>query len=124
MVIDLPWPPSALSPNARIHWAKRAPIAKAYRAACYATTMEAAKHLGPAWFNAKRGEAEASGELQIEVYFNPPDRRHRDWDNCVAAIKHGLDGVAEALDIDDRYFMPSFTFYRAVIPGGCVQVHV
>ena len=29
--INLPWPPRELSPNARVHWAKKAKAAKAYK---------------------------------------------------------------------------------------------
>ena len=36
MNVTLPWPPSALNPNARPHWTAKAKAAKAYRAACKA----------------------------------------------------------------------------------------
>ena len=34
-MIDLPWPPKELSPNARVHWTKKAKAAKAYRLECF-----------------------------------------------------------------------------------------
>jgi crossover junction endodeoxyribonuclease RusA len=40
-----------------------------------------------------------------------PDKRHRDADNCLAASKAGLDGVADALIVDDKRFQP-ITIYR------------
>lgn len=36
--------------------------------------------------------------------FYPPDRRYRDDDNMISAFKHGRDGVALALGVDDRRF--------------------
>jgi crossover junction endodeoxyribonuclease RusA len=36
--------------------------------------------------------------------FYPPDRRARDDDNIIASFKHGRDGVALALGIDDKRF--------------------
>jgi crossover junction endodeoxyribonuclease RusA len=34
----------------------------------------------------------------------PPDRRARDLDNMLASIKSGLDGLADALEANDRRF--------------------
>jgi hypothetical protein len=34
MTLHLPWPPKELSPNARVHWAKKSKAAKAYRLQC------------------------------------------------------------------------------------------
>jgi crossover junction endodeoxyribonuclease RusA len=36
--------------------------------------------------------------------FYPPDRRHRDMDNMFAAMKAGLDGLADALHFNDKGF--------------------
>ena len=35
----LPWPPSELSPNGRLHWAKAYKHKKAYRQACWAVAL-------------------------------------------------------------------------------------
>jgi crossover junction endodeoxyribonuclease RusA len=40
-----------------------------------------------------------------------PDKRHRDADNCLAAAKAGLDGMADALGVNDRHFQP-ITIFR------------
>jgi crossover junction endodeoxyribonuclease RusA len=92
MLIVLPWPPSILSPNARSHWAARAKYAKAYRRACWALTLEAKLPPTPA------------GRVRIAIEFVPPDRRCRDLDNMLAATKPGLDGLADALGVNDRRF--------------------
>jgi crossover junction endodeoxyribonuclease RusA len=90
--LTLPWPPTQLSPNARIHWAKKAKIAKAYKEVCWALTKQA------------RVTIDWEGPIALALEFIPPDRRSRDDDNLVAAFKHGRDGVALALGVDDKRF--------------------
>ena len=106
----LPWPPSALSPNARIDWHKKAPIAKAYKHACWALTKEAGLVVPD------------SPNLALWLDFYPPDRRARDDDNLVAAFKSGRDGLALALGIDDKRFR-CFPFLQTKI-GGYVRVRI
>jgi len=108
--VILPWPPKELSPNATLHWAKKAKFKKSYRHACWALTLEA------------KLTADPSGKVPITVTFYPPDKRHRDADNMVASIKAGLDGVADALKINDRQFLPTFTFSEEV--KGMVKVQL
>ena len=98
-VVVLPWPPKELSPNSTLHWSKKSKKKKEYRTACWALTLEAK-------LKAPKGEE----KIDIEITFCPPDKRHRDADNMVAAIKSGLDGVADALKVNDRQFLPSFIF--------------
>jgi len=90
--IELPWPPSVLSPNARVHWSKRSKAAKAYRHACWALVKQAGLPAMP------------DGELHLWITFYPPDRRHRDDDNMIASFKSGRDGLADALGVDDKRF--------------------
>ena len=92
--VTLGWPPKELSPNARTHWRKKAPITKAYKEACWALTKEA----GIAPF-------ETAGRLHLWITFYPPDRRARDDDNMISAFKAGRDGLALALGIDDKRFI-------------------
>ncbi|MGB6105656.1 MAG: hypothetical protein WBF88_17575 [Pusillimonas sp.] len=42
----------------------------------------------------------------LRITFVAPDGRHRDLDNMLAASKAALDGVADALGIDDKHFRP------------------
>jgi crossover junction endodeoxyribonuclease RusA len=49
--------------------------------------------------------------LALTITFVMPDKRLRDTDNCLAAAKAGLDGMADALGINDRQFQP-VTIYR------------
>ena len=98
-VVFLPWPPKELSPNASIHWAKKAKFKKAYRHDCWALALEASLKA-----------PEGPEKIRLEITFYPPDKRHRDADNMVAAIKSGLDGLADALRVNDRLFLPTFIF--------------
>jgi crossover junction endodeoxyribonuclease RusA len=107
----LPWPPSGLSPNARHgHWAQLAQLKRRYRAACAITAMQQ---------GAKRMEAD---RLSVRLTFVPPDKRHRDADNCLASMKAGLDGLADVLGVDDSQWRVSFEM--APGPGGMVRVEV
>ena len=108
--VILPWPPKALSPNARSHWSKKAPIAKAYKQACWALTKEAGITVPD------------SPKLALWLDFYPPDRRARDDDNMIASFKHGRDGVALALGIDDKRFR-TFPYVQDQI-GGFIRLRI
>lgn len=110
-MIDLPWPPKELSPNARVHWSVKARKAKAYRAACYLLTKQALIKA-------------PDGRAVLSLCFVPPDRRARDDDNLVAAFKAGRDGIAEALGVDDRQFVTEFLMSDSTYPGGMVKVTI
>lgn len=89
----LPWPPKALSPNARGHWSKKHKAAQKYRSDCY--------------YLAKGGatlKPSTQGIIDLTVFFYPPDKRRRDFDNMLASIKAGIDGVADAWNVDDYKF--------------------
>lgn len=109
-MIVLPWPPRELSPNARVHWAAKGRAAKAYRSACFWIAKRDGKRL------------EHDGRVHVVVEFVPPDRRSRDRDNMLASIKSGLDGVAEALGVNDSRF--DLTIRVADQIGGMVRVSV
>lgn len=108
MILNLPWPPKELFPNAKrkAHWSKYAPKAAAYRKACWALTLE----------------AKAKGTLRSVTFF-PPDRRRRDADGMIGAFKSGQDGIADALRVDDNLFRPSYWFGDPV-KGGLVRVEL
>ena len=93
-----------------MHWAKKAKFKKAYRHTCWALALEA------------KLEVVADPKIKLEITFYPPDKRHRDADNMVAAIKSGLDGVADALRVNDRCFLPTFIFSDEV--KGMVKIEL
>jgi crossover junction endodeoxyribonuclease RusA len=108
-VILLSWPPKALSPNARVHWAVKAKAAKAYRKAAGWATIEA------------REVVEDDGPIDLHVTFYPPDKRHYDGDNLLARIKSGIDGIADGLGVNDKRFRIRYEI-GSVIRGGEVRV--
>lgn len=95
MKVILPWPPTGLSPNARLHWAQKSKLAKAYRKACHLLMLEAGLR-GIDW----------EGDIHVWIDFYRPTKRVMDHDNCLARIKSGLDGVADALGVNDSRFRP------------------
>lgn len=65
---------------------------------------------------------EQGKNIHLTIIFYPPDNRRRDLDNCHAAIKSGLDGMASALGVDDRVFRPITLDFGEKIEGGKVSV--
>lgn len=110
-VIRLPWPPRELSPNARVHWRTYRAEARVYRQAAWALAMEA---------GAQGIRADA---LSLAITFQPPNRARRDLDNCLAAIKAGLDGIADACGVDDSRWSLALTRGEPV-KGGAVVISV
>lgn len=98
MKVALPWPHRNLSPNARVHFRVKSGHAKQARedagfAAC-----------GQLSVLQRRQVAERDGPIRLTVTFCPPDARRRDMDNMLAAAKSTLDGLADALRVDDHRF--------------------
>jgi crossover junction endodeoxyribonuclease RusA len=109
-VITLPWPPKELSPNARIHFHAKGRAVKAYREQAY--WLAKAAGLGP---------FPADGGIGLRFDFHPPDKRKRDLDNMLASIKAGVDGIADALEVNDQRF--GFWLSReAPVKGGKIVV--
>lgn len=110
-LIRLPWPDKALSSNARTHWAQRSRATKK------------ARH--EAWALCKEAGARIDGPVEVAFAYFPPDRRKRDAQNMPAMLKAFIDGIADALGVDDAEFRVSFpkTFDR-VTSGGCVLAHI
>lgn len=91
ILLVLPLPKPALSPNSRAHWGTRAGATKRYRIAAYATVIEAGGR------NLRWSQAVA----QTTFYW--PDRRRRDVANAEASLKAAWDGFVDAgLIPDDR----------------------
>lgn len=100
ITIVLPLPDKCLSPNARVHWAKKAKVTKHYRQDAYDCVAIEFWKLGikdkPLWVKAS---------YKVSFYFK--DARRRDADNAIASLKSALDGVADAgLIINDSGLWP------------------
>lgn len=105
-MIALPWPPKELSPNARPHHMQKYKASRRYKSECYIL----AKGKGP----------EVNGNIPLLIWFHPPTNRFPDLDNCLAAIKAGVDGVAEAWGINDKIFRPITIDFGEPVKGGKV----
>ena len=89
--ITLPYPAPALMPNRKNgrHWA----------------SVQHAK------VKARQEAYLLSGSLNytgggLKITFYTPDARKRDLDNLLAAMKPALDGMAQAIGVDDALFRP------------------
>lgn len=102
------WPARPLWQNWRGHWTLRR------------KSTSLARQEAKALANSKL--ATASGlrchdAYAIECTFYPPDRRKRDRSNMPATVKAHLDGIADALGVDDNCFDVSWRFGDAQKPG-------
>ena len=111
----LPWPQAKLSPNARVHWSTLAKEKKAYRSACWLTALDQLRGWRP---------EVPEGPLLVELEFVPPNRRSYDRDNLIARMKAGLDGLSDALRIDDKRFSTLTARVNAKQIGGLVRVRI
>ena len=111
MTITLPWPPRALSPNARGHWAAKAKAAVQYKRDCIWVCKAA--HLTR--FNTETA--------QLDIVFRPKTARRQDLDNMLASAKYALDAISYVIGIDDSKF--SLKLSRGTpVKGGQVVVTI
>ncbi len=92
-LIELPWPPSELSPNARVHWRMRYRATQQYRWQAWGKAQETMR---------LTGITEPFKKAEAHVTFIVPDKRRRDLDNALAMLKPVWDGLVDAgLLVDD-----------------------
>lgn len=113
IVIRLPWFDGRLNPNARVPWRAKAPVVAEARATAYFETLQQVA-----------GKSLRVDAVPVLLTFCPPDHRGRDMDNCHASIKAFLDGIAQALDINDRAFHPVTLDWGEPVKGGAVIVEI
>ncbi|UOF76778.1 rus-a like endodeoxyribonuclease [Caudoviricetes sp.] len=112
ITVMLPWPDKLLSPNARTHWAKKAEAAKGYRQLSNVLTRRA---MG--------GDALQGQAAHLDIVFHPPTHTRRDLDNCLSSIKSGLDGIADAIRMDDSRWSLGLS-WGSVVKGGTVRITI
>lgn len=110
MELILPWPPKQLFPNVsrRLHWSKVRKFAKEYRNICGLLA---------------RAETSNPSSLEFNVLFVPPDRRRRDLDNCIAALKAAQDGLQDGWGVDDSKFKMHYNpEFSEPVRGGYILI--
>jgi len=97
MLIELSYPDSALMPNRKNghHWGKtKGAKDAAFSEAFYKTKM------------ALNGRKFKNDKVAVSITFIQSDKRHRDLDNLLACVKSKIDGIAQSIGVDDKYFEP------------------
>lgn len=108
MKLTLPFPPASLSGHNEGAWFnKSGPVAK-YRADAAFLAKVAAREHGYV--------PPAAGDISIRFTFIPPDRRS-DRVNMPGRLKPQIDGIADALRVNDARFLPSYDFLPSEAPG-------
>lgn len=109
-IIILPWPPKECNPNKRLHWSVVAKAKAKYRRDCRLIASQ---------LRLKSKDR----ALLVLLVFHPPDRRRRDRDNMLASIKGGIDGISDAIGVDDSHFVLKIATGDPV-KGGAVVVTI
>lgn len=104
-MIVLPFPPASLSGHAKGHWRAKAEATRKHRNWARLATMDAKV----------RGVPD-EGDIRIHVRFVPPDRRS-DRTNFSVRMKPYFDGIADALGVNDRRFLPAYEYAEPEKPG-------
>ena len=121
IVIQLPYPPKELSPNARVHWSKKA---RAMHESKELATVETTNEAMELPVRARKELVGNKHDLRLCIIFHPARKGRYDRDNALARCKGYLDGIAAALDIDDSQFEPTTLRRGDVIKGGLVVFEI
>lgn len=97
MKIELPWPDPLLWPNgSRGNTYAVSRLKKAYKHAAEWATIDARQ---------KHGVPAFEGEIPVKlIVYAKPKGPLPDKDNCVSAVKVGLDAIAKQIGVNDRRF--------------------
>lgn len=114
ITVTLPWPDCALWQNARVHWA-------VLRSATRAARQRA--HWECQWAGVRY--LTITGRPLLTWHVAPPDRRKRDFENFKAAMKPAIDGIQDALGIDDTHFRHEWPrWFAEPVKGGNITVTI
>jgi crossover junction endodeoxyribonuclease RusA len=109
MKVIYPFPPNVLSPNARAHWSEIAKRKKQVRSdANYMTRVNQVK-------------VSKDKPVMLSIVFRPATKARYDLDNAFARCKALIDGIADAIGIDDTHF--TYQLARGEpLKGGAVEI--
>lgn len=103
-MIQLPFPPSALSGHNKGHWAPKRKAVQQWREWARIATLEVKPWIPD------------EGDITVSVLFIPPNNRG-DRTNFPIRMKPIFDGIADALKVNDKRFLPRFLFGSPEAPG-------
>lgn len=109
--IRLPFPAPALWPNKRAHWAVKARETKKHREWAFLATKEARVPT-------------PTGRVDVTLIIHPKTAHGIDADNAVSANKAHLDGIAQALGVNDSTFNSPAVRFSEVVKGGAVVIEI
>jgi crossover junction endodeoxyribonuclease RusA len=109
---DLPFPDKLLWPNGRTkQWGAKHRVVKAARFQAWGAALAA---------GVTKADPEARVSLAVTVH--PKTRNLIDRDNCVASLKSYIDGLADALGVDDQTFDTPIITFGEPVRGGLLTV--
>jgi crossover junction endodeoxyribonuclease RusA len=108
VIVYLPFPPADLSGHTKGHWRDNSKLVATLRAEAF--------HLTRAAKRAQGCDIPDTGDIPISITFCPPDNRG-DRLNFASRFKPLADGLAEALSINDKRLLPSYSFLPPAKPG-------
>jgi hypothetical protein len=108
MIVRLPFPPAELSGHNNGHWRDNAKLVATLRAEAFHLTRAAKREQGC--------ELPETGDILICIKFYPPDNRG-DRLNFPNRFKPLADGIAEALSVNDKRFLPAIAYCPPAKPG-------
>jgi hypothetical protein len=109
-IITLPFPPASLSGHNTGHWRSKSPVVAKHRTWAKLATIAAEIEVPP------------TGDIRVSVTFYPPDKRG-DRVNFPIRCKPIFDGIADALKVNDKRFLPSYHFGLPT-KGGSITVSI
>ena len=120
MIVKLNWPNKILSSNAR-GASKSAALAKAvmtrwHRQAAFVEVKSRLRRNGPL-------DLPARGDIPITIIFSAPSFRF-DRQNMPGLCKSYVDGIADALGVNDRRFLPHYVYAKPTPPWGSVTIEI
>ncbi len=112
-LIRISWPPEQLRSNAKVRWRKKVDATKAHRTEAYWAGRERGLHKDP------------DPNAILSIAYHPPCNRKRDIHNMPTACKALIDGIADAMGVDDNKFDVRWpSKFAEPVKGGCILVHV
>lgn len=108
MMIVLPFPPSELSGHNNGSWYGKAGTVRKHREWATNATQEV--------FGTEGLGSKGTGDIPVTVRFIPPDKRG-DRFNYPNRMKPYIDGIADALKVNDKRFLPMFIYCSPEKPG-------